>query len=69
MKEAKRYYMNEQGNLSEGEELGRIGVYLAADYERLFEQFNEARKLLEHVQRNARHWWQGAVDDWLEANK
>jgi len=38
MSEVQRYYLSAAGHLIEGEELGRLGVYLAADYDQLKEQ-------------------------------
>ena len=38
MIEAQKYYFGAAGRLIEGEELGRIGVYLASDYEQLKEK-------------------------------
>jgi len=35
MSEVQRYYLSAAGHLIEGEGLGRLGVYLAADYDQL----------------------------------
>lgn len=75
--EATIYHVSDEG-LAPGHPLGRIGVYLCADYDKLAEEnarlrgsIHKARELLElcllHAMR-MRTEEQDAIEEWLENN-